>query len=122
MPRGTGTSDRVGRYASEIAHLKTLIDKNIQRCWDEIIKIEEFMAGVDDSLVRQLIRLRFINGKSWQQIAFDIDHYDESYPRRKFNEYLTKRNKQQKEAEKRPQNPSKTLKKASKTAGKHVFP
>ena len=38
--------------------------------------------------MRLILSLRYINGLSWQQVAFSIGEYDESYPRKKHNKFL----------------------------------
>ena len=53
--------------------------------------VEDFINAIDDSQTRRIFRYRYMDGKvkpSWTWIAFKIGHYDESYPRRKHNEFL----------------------------------
>ncbi|QHI71478.1 DUF1492 domain-containing protein [Aminipila terrae] len=73
---------------SEILDLKELISLNMEKCWHEIKKINRFIDSVEDSKMRQILRLRYINGLTWQQIAFSIGEFDESYPRQKHNTFL----------------------------------
>lgn len=73
---------------SDIADLRELISINIAKCWYELKKINKFIDSVEDSKMRQILRLRYINGLTWQQIAFSIGEYDESYPRQKHNAFL----------------------------------
>ena len=72
MPHGTGTSDKVSRYAAEIADLQALIELNIQKCWYELNRLNRYIADCDDSLTRQILTLRYINGLSWLQVAMSI--------------------------------------------------
>lgn len=54
-------------------------------------EIEDFIDGIDDSLTRRIFELRYIKGRkkpSWQAIAYSIEEYDESYPRRKHEKYM----------------------------------
>ena len=39
MPHGSGTSDKVGRYAVQIADLRSMIDNRKARCWDELRRL-----------------------------------------------------------------------------------
>lgn len=76
MPHGNGTSDKTGRYGTEIAELKQLIALNIQKCEIEKNRIERFIQSVDDSYIRELLRLRFIDCKSWQAVAMAMGGYN----------------------------------------------
>lgn len=88
MPFGSGISDKIGNYASEIADLDLLITLNIERCWKELKQLNQFINTIDDSQLRQIFSLRYINGLTWQQIAFAVGESDESYPRRLHNRFL----------------------------------
>lgn len=69
MPFSKGIGDKVGNYASEIADLKNMIELNIQRCWSQLIKLNEYIQKIDDSLIRQILILRYIKGLTWCQVA-----------------------------------------------------
>ena len=72
MPHGSGTSDKVGRYAVRIADLRSMIDNRKARCWDELNRLNEYIDSVEDSLTRQILTLRYVNGLSWQQVADSV--------------------------------------------------
>ena len=59
-------------YGDEIADLKQLIRLNVERCMIERNRLERYIATVEDSLVRQILRLRYINGLSWVAVANHI--------------------------------------------------
>lgn len=88
MPSGAGVADKIGNYAAEIADLKGIIDANISRCFYELNRLNRYIASVDDSQMRLILSLRYVNGLSWQQVAFSMGETDESYPRRKHNSFL----------------------------------
>lgn len=69
MPRSPGVSDRVGRYAAEIADLRGIIEAKHQQCLYERSRLERYIADIDDSLLRQVFTYRFINGLPWEQVA-----------------------------------------------------
>ncbi len=69
MPRGSGVSDKVGRYAAEIADLKGIIEAKHKQCLYERNRIERYIASIDDSLLRQIFTYRFVNGLPWRQVA-----------------------------------------------------
>ena len=62
MPAGGGISDMVGRYASEIADLCNRIDDKIRRCWVELQRLTRYIDTVDDSLMRQILTARYVEG------------------------------------------------------------
>lgn len=69
MPRTPGVSDIVGNCAAEIADLRGIIEAKHQQCLYERSRLERYIAGIDDSLLRQIMTYRFINGLPWQQVA-----------------------------------------------------
>jgi hypothetical protein len=88
MPKNKGITDRLAEYVAEIADLKGLIDLNIRKCFYELNRLNRYINTIDDSQMRMIFSLRYINGLTWQQIAFSIGEYDEQYPRRKHNAFL----------------------------------
>lgn len=69
MPGGGMPSDKVGEYAAEIADLRGIIEAKHQQCLYERSRLERYIAGVDDSLVRQAMTCRFVEGMTWGQAA-----------------------------------------------------
>ena len=69
MPRSPGISDKVGRYASEIADLKGIIEAKLQQCIYERNRLERYINSIDDSFLRQIFTYRFVNGLPWEQVA-----------------------------------------------------
>lgn len=88
LPSGRGISDKTGNYAAQIADLKALLDLNIKKCFCELNRLNRYIQSVDDSQMRTILRLRYIQGLTWQRIAFEIGEHDEQYPRRKHNAFL----------------------------------
>ena len=72
MPHVNGISDKPGKYAAEIADLKELLELNLKKCFYELNRINRYINGIDDPLIRQIITYRFINGLSWFQIECHI--------------------------------------------------
>jgi len=72
MPRHKRVTDKVGDFAVEIADLGAQIDVNIKRCFSELIRLTRYIDSLDDSLVRLILSLRYINGLSWRQVALNI--------------------------------------------------
>lgn len=69
MPHVQGTKDKVGECAAEIADLRGIIEAKHQQCLYERARLERYIAGIDDSLTRQMFKLRFVNGLTWRQVA-----------------------------------------------------
>ena len=88
LPSGRGISDKTGNYAAQIADLRALLDSNLKKCFDELNRLNRYIQSVDDSQMRTILRLRYIQGLTWQRIAFEIGEHDEQYPRRKHNAFL----------------------------------
>lgn len=77
------------------ARIRKTISAMITHIWDlraqcvaEVKRLTEWIDKIDDSQMRQILRLRYIKCESFQQIAFAIGETDESYPRRKLRDFL----------------------------------
>jgi hypothetical protein len=86
---GGGMKDRVGHYASELGYIDAMIDNAIKRCMHAYHEAFAFIEGVADSEMRQILRYRYLDGMSWQKVAFKIGEHDEQYPRRRHNAYMS---------------------------------
>ncbi len=75
MPRANGISDKIGKYASEIADLKSLLDLNLKKCFYELNRLNRYIQSVDDSEMRMILSLRYVNGLCWEQVAASISVY-----------------------------------------------
>lgn len=90
LPHGTGINDKICKYAAQIADLRGILDLNLKKCFYELNRINRFIASVQDSEMRIILTLRYINNLSWQKVAEQIGEYDEQYPRKKHNVFLRK--------------------------------
>lgn len=88
MPIAPGFGDKTARYAIEIMELKEIVECNLRRYMIEYNRLMRFISEVEDSQMRQILTLRYVNGMTWQRIAMEIGETDESYPRRKHNKFL----------------------------------
>lgn len=71
MPHAAGISDKTA-LAAEIAYLDGIIDAQIQQTFYEYNRLIAYINGITDSATRQVIELRFVNGLTWQQVAYSI--------------------------------------------------
>ena len=90
MPNGALVSDRVGIYAAQIADLKALLDLNLKRCFYELNRLERYIQSIEDTEMKLIFSLRYINGMKWKDIAIAINYQDESVPRKRHNRFLKK--------------------------------
>lgn len=88
LPHVTGVRDKVGEIAVLIEEQSRLIELKKKQTVIEYNRLMQYINSVDDSLMRQILTLRYVNGLSWQQVAFSIGESDEQYPRRKHNKFL----------------------------------
>lgn len=60
----------------ELSQKMERLKKKMQRRVDDLMELREeileFVEGIDDSLLRQVIILRHVNGLSWEQVAAEI--------------------------------------------------
>ncbi|WP_411679874.1 hypothetical protein [Clostridium thailandense] len=86
MPHASGISDKVGKYAAEIADLKELLDLNLKKCFYELNRLNRYIESIDNSELRMILSLRYINGLSWEQVAVSISPYASGESVRKAHE------------------------------------
>ena len=72
MPRGGSPQNRLEQNIIEIVALEEIISAKITKSLRERNRLEQYIANIPDSLTRQIFTLRFINGFSWNQVAFKI--------------------------------------------------
>lgn len=91
MPRALGQLDKIANYAAEIADLKSLLDLNVRKCFYELNRLNRYIQSVEDSEMRMILSLRYINGLCWEQIAHSIcDNATGDGVRKKHNRFLLK--------------------------------
>lgn len=73
MPKGSGTVDDTGRLAAKLADLAYLIAAKLEEAIAVRLQIEQAIEGLDGQ-ERVLMRLRYIEGKTWEEIAGEM-HY-----------------------------------------------
>ena len=89
LPSGTGVSDKIGNYAAQIADLKSLLDLNLKKCFYELNRLNRYIQSVEDSQMRMILTLRYVNGLTWRQIAKSMGVAgDGSTERKKLNRFL----------------------------------
>lgn len=64
------------------------LKRQMQRAEELAEGIEQFIESITDSEMRQIMRYRYLEGLSWQRVAYKLGETDESYPRRKHNIFM----------------------------------
>lgn len=70
--RGSGTPTDRTALAVEIAALKDLIYEKICREEKELLRLMNYISGVEDSLTRQILTARFVDNLNWVAIAVRV--------------------------------------------------
>lgn len=91
MPRGGRRSDRVARAAACMADLREKMEDRRLDCMEELGRLYDFIDGVEESQMRLILSARYIDGMSWQQVAWKIGETDEQVPRRLHNRLIEKK-------------------------------
>lgn len=73
---------------AECDRTRELLRKELGLLKAEYHALNEFINNIADSEIRRIFRYRYIEGWTFQKIAFRMNETDESYPRRKHNKYL----------------------------------
>ena len=74
MPKGSGTADDTGRLAARLADLAYTIAAKLEEAIAVRLRIERAIAGLDGQ-ERVLMRLRYIEGKTWEEIAVAMRYH-----------------------------------------------
>ena len=74
MPGGSGDSDKYTNGVAKIIELDHEIDDKIDKLVDMRRKIEGYIDGISDSLLRRVLKLRYIDGMSWERIAIEMGY------------------------------------------------
>lgn len=73
MPKGDGT-DKIQNAVCRIADIEQKINRDIDRQIDLRERIEAAVCAIPDGKLRDLMRYRYIDGMTWEQIAVEM-HY-----------------------------------------------
>ena len=90
-----GEYRRRGRVAQEhrarlIALRQRLAARRVT-CMEQLGALYAFVDDIEDSLMRQIMAFRYVDGLTWKEVAVRIGERDEQYPRRLHNRCLDQR-------------------------------
>lgn len=95
MPRGGGTSDKVGNAVVAIITYKEMLAQAIQKDVELSMKINEYILTVEDVQLRQIMFLRFIEHMTWREVAMRIGGGNtEDGVRKRCNRYIRQKERE----------------------------
>lgn len=72
MPIAPGHGDKISRYAVELMEIKEILQCNLRRYMIEYNRLLRYISSVEDSQMRQILTLRYLNGLTWREVAQSI--------------------------------------------------
>jgi uncharacterized protein Yka (UPF0111/DUF47 family) len=72
MPKGSSDLSRIERYAEQIDEIQRRIDGKLEAIAQERFRLATDIADQEDTYIRRLLVLRFIEGLTWNQIAHRV--------------------------------------------------
>ena len=72
MPQYHSNVSRTEISSEKIDQLCSIIQDKKNRCLDEQIKLETYIASIDNSHIRRIFTLRFVDGYSWGRVAREV--------------------------------------------------
>ena len=73
MPKGSGTSDKVADLAIEKEEIREIINGKLTEIQVQRKRIINYINGIDDSLLRQIMFLRNVSCMNWNQVAKELN-------------------------------------------------
>lgn len=92
MPPIGGVGRTVEVYGILLAEQQELIDAKTRQCMIEYNRLNRYIASVEDSLMRQILELRYVNGLNWTQVAMSIGGNNTADSVRKAHDRFLKQN------------------------------
>ena len=79
------------RHMETVSKVEATLRKRIKQTRESIVAVEEFIAAVPHSKVRQAIECYYVQGMTWAQVAREVyKHASEDTPRKAVESYLAK--------------------------------
>lgn len=74
MPTANGAHDSIGDAVAEMTDIEAIIAAKQIQCIHVRQRIERFICSVQDSMVRQVLMYRCIDGMTWKEVAAAMGH------------------------------------------------
>lgn len=72
LPHVTGESRKAENMAILIAEQRDLVELKIRQSVIEYNRLNRYIAGVEDPMLRNILTLRFVSGLPWLQVAMSL--------------------------------------------------
>ena len=72
MPHAPTAGDKIEKLIAELYYYKSTLNNRLEQCRLELIRLNDYISKCDDSLTRQILTYRFVNGLPWTQVAASI--------------------------------------------------
>ena len=69
LPHGTETKDKVGNTVADIADIKAILELKRKEYYHQYNCLTRYIESIDDSQLRQIMTLRYIKLKKWNEGA-----------------------------------------------------
>ena len=73
MPHGGGESDKITDGVAKVIELDAEIDSKVDALCDLRREVCANIGTVNDATLRRILMLRYISGKTWEQIAVEME-------------------------------------------------
>ena len=73
MPKGQGGADKTARLAVQLADCETILQEEMSGLWTRRMKLIEELGQLRSHKHQRLLHLRYIDCKSWEIIAVEMD-------------------------------------------------
>ncbi len=99
-PSNEENARKIERAAAEIVDLQAIIAAKQIQCIHEQARLERWIAAIPDSLTRQIFKARYVDGKTWMQVATSVGGHNltESGVKMICHRYLKQTRKEEAEA------------------------
>lgn len=97
MPKGSEVSNKTQNMAIMRASLQQQLQEQYEKCMESILKITEYIGTIKDPEMRSLFRLRFIECRTYHDIAKIKNYSDHTVVWKKINYFLDGKYKYQKQ-------------------------
>lgn len=74
MPKPEPEQDRLGELLGEIEELIDIYNKKQDKLFKQQIKIEKCIDKLEDSIDRNILRLKYIDGYTWERICVILNY------------------------------------------------
>ncbi len=74
MPHGGGDTDQLTNGVAKIIELEKEIDAKVDKLVELRREIEASIETVDSNIQRRLLKLRYIDGMTWERVAVEMNY------------------------------------------------